>query len=579
MATPSAEQKSRTAARGWRQVRLRTDHADASPTASLAATFCALLAAGLGFVALGGTTLDLDANEARLGLAASGPVGPFGSVYGGWDVHLPAGEVAASWAWASIIPGWPGNGAVRGPAIIAGLLAGWLLARRLAGMLGISAAMWLGLCWYGSYALIDHSGRMGIDWVGGLCAIAALDRLLTKGSDLVAGAWTALALLAGGWTCAAFVLLALVVIGRPGSWFTWKLLVPPAAAFAAWAAWVLASSQVSHRHVEALASALFLPFKEPSAWWLASDIALLALPFGPLALLAAIPAVRRAWPEPARELVVGWTKIVAAGLIVGTFIPGLAGAVRLPVLAGIAMIAASCATLAASSGAGWSPKARRGLAALVAVPVLIWILEVFDHQLPIVGLIRGTLLTVEQAYYRATSVLLLLVGAAAVLAVLAALWGGMARTSLAALVLTAVGFKIAHAGIYAPEWNYRASQGPWGRAIGQWVPEAWPIYIINEWPHDLGFAIAHPMRRIPAPESLADQPGDPLPKFVLLHPSDFEQWPADAPKIQKVFEFYDQFSHRVVRVLARTPGAPDWHYTGKVAVENLRAGNWARSAE
>src|SRR5205823_7679403 len=109
--------------------------------------------------------------------------------------------------------------------------------------------------------------------------------------------------------------------------------------------------------------------------------------------------------------------------------------------------------------------------------------------------------------------------------------------------------KVAHWGVYVPEWNYRCSQGPWGRAIGQWVPPRWPVFTMHEWREDLAFAIGRPVRPLPDPRSLEFQPKG-RPHFVLLSRSEFDHWPDYAPRLLQVRTFQDERGDE--RVLART---------------------------
>ena len=84
---------------------------------------------------------------------------------------------------------------------------------------------------------------------------------------------------------------------------------------------------------------------------------------------------------------------------------------------------------------------------------------------------------------------------------------GQHASRLVTLAIMAVGLKLAHWGYYAPEWNYRHSQGPWGRAIGQWIPRKWPLYTFHDWPPDLAFFIGRPVRQLPSPRFLEYLPG------------------------------------------------------------------------
>ena len=116
----------------------------------------------------------------------------------------------------------------------------------------------------------------------------------------------------------------------------------------------------------------------------------------------------------------------------------------------------------------------------------------------------------------------------------------------------AVGLKLAHWGYYAPEWNYRFSQGPWGRAIGQWVPRKWPVYTFRRLAARPG-VLHRPARpaAAAAPRFLNYVPG-PECHFVLLQAADFANWPDQAPPLTLVARFQDQSGEE--RILARTPG-------------------------
>jgi hypothetical protein len=112
--------------------------------------------------------------------------------------------------------------------------------------------------------------------------------------------------------------------------------------------------------------------------------------------------------------------------------------------------------------------------------------------------------------------------------------------------------KLVHWGYYVPEWNYRHGQGPWGRAVGQWLLPNWTVYTFHDWPPDLAFAIGRPVFQLRSPQHLAFLPAAKQSKHVLLLESEFDHWPADAPALFKVATFHDQFGGR--RVLARTAG-------------------------
>ena len=142
-------------------------------------------------------------------------------------------------------------------------------------------------------------------------------------------------------------------------------------------------------------------------------------------------------------------------------------------------------------------------------------------------------------------------GIAAIWFAINAAWSGVARGAFVAVFLVAVGLKLAHWGYFVPELNYRLGQGPWGRAIGQYVPPRWPIYTFHAWRADLAFATEHPFRQLPDERFLKYAPGI-GPKFVLLLPSEFENWPPNEPKLLKLRVFEDESGG--TRVLARTEG-------------------------
>jgi hypothetical protein len=125
------------------------------------------------------------------------------------------------------------------------------------------------------------------------------------------------------------------------------------------------------------------------------------------------------------------------------------------------------------------------------------------------------------------------------------------RRALLTLLVVAVGLKLVHWGYYVPEWNYRQSQGPWARAISQWVPRKWTLYTLHDWPPDLAFFMKRPVRQLTGPHHLKYQPG-PTSKFLLLLPSEFENWPTSAPPISVVVKLLDRWGGE--RIVARTAG-------------------------
>jgi hypothetical protein len=510
-----------------------------------------MIALAAWFVLVGGGNLDPGDIESRLGIAAWERTGPLGQVYGGWDPSLWPAPVVLSQLWAVAEGGTPTSASVRWPAAIAGVLAGFFLTRRMYRTTGARASVLLGLCWFGSIALIDRSAGAGVDLIMGFATIAALDRILNRGSGLVAGVWASLAFLAGGWPPLALIVLATIVIGRREARLTLRLLGPPVATALAWSAWALSQMQA-----EAWAAALTLPLTQKPAWFLAAGVFSLGLPWTPLAALAASRSVRAGWPPPQRSLVLGWLQVAVACLVAGSLVPGLAAAARMPALAGLAMVAAACAD---RMWAGPLTTAiRRCFVGMTTVIIVSWIALVN---------FGGIFLASAVPYYRGVAIVLIGLSLLIGLVCLMSLFRGDARRGLLALAAVAVCLKIAHWGYYVPEWNYRRSQGPWGRAIGQWVVPDWPIYTVHAWPTALAFATEHPFRQLRHPRSLAYQDG-PTPRFVLLFASEFEHWPSTAPPLVKVATFEDDRGS--TRVLARTAGPFSWKLLVRKGLDDER---------
>ena len=514
----------------------RADRPDRAPIVRRIGLWTALVALASGFVLIGGGNLDLGPIEARLGLSAGEGIGPFGQVFGGWEPALWPAQVAPSvlWAWGEA-GGIPTSASVRWPAAIAGILAGLILAHRAWGRLGGSAGVLTAACWFGSVALIDRSAGAGLDLIAGLATVAALDRILARGSDLIAGLWAALAFLGAGWPPLLVIALATLVVGRREAMLTPALMAPPLVTCAAWSAWALSVTRA-----QVWASALALPLTRHSAWGMAVGVVALGLPWSPIAALTASRSVRDGWPALGRTWVIGWLQVTMVSLFVGTVIPGMASAARLPALAGLAVTAAACCDRAWAGAL--STSARRGFQALAVSLVALWVAIV------VVG---GLYLGFTVPYYHRLVIVLIALAVPTGLVALASVLKADARRALLALAAVAVGLKLAHWGYYVPEWNYRRSQGPWGRAIGQWVPPRWPIYMMHTWPADLAFATGRPARQLAYPRHLAFQEGT-GPRFVLLLASEFEHWPKDAPALIPMARFQDERGG--TRVLARTEG-------------------------
>jgi hypothetical protein len=525
-------------------VRLRVDLPDLELMPRRAAVVAVTVALAVAFVLVGGGSLDPGPIEARVGLAAGERIGPFGLVFGGWDPSLWPAQVAPAALWAQWEYGSPTAASLRWPAAIAGVVLGLILARRSREALGARAGVLTALCWFGSVALIDRSAGAGIDLVAGLATVAALDRLVGRGSDLVAGLWAALAFLSAGWPPVALIALTTVVLGRRGASLNARLLGPPLVAAVSWTAWTLSVAPA-----EAWGAALAYPLTQKPSWTLALGVVALGLPWSPLAALAISRAIREGWTEPGRALVVGWLQVSGASLLAGTVIPGLATAARLPALAGLAVATASCGDRlwSRSVPAG----ARRASLAMTAAVVAGWVAIV---------LAGGTWLAVAVAYYRGLAILLLALALPTAWLAVSAVARSDSRRAVVTLAMVAACLKLAHWGYYVPEWNYRRSQGPWGRAIGQWVPPHWTIHTVHAWPTDLAFAARRPFRQLASPQHLGFLDRS-RPLFVLLLDSEFEHWPKEAPALTRVAAFQDERGRG--RVLARTEGHFPWDRAGR----------------
>lgn len=495
-----------------------------------------LVLIGLIFVMIGGADSDLRSADASVGLAAKAGLSPLGQVYGQWRPDVWPLRVAASrLALFLEKPGHPLSGTVLWPSAIAGLAAGWLVARRLQGLEATRMSLLFGFAWFGSIALLDHSSSLGLDFLTGLATIAALDRLIHRGSDWVSGFWASLAFLSGGWPPLVVVGLAVIVLGRRGSDFSLKLIAPPVVVSGLWLAWAVHSASV-----EAAAAALAWPLTQKPAWTLGLQVFLLGLPLSPFALLLISGPARKALRDSGRGLVIDWLQIGIAAAIGGSIIPGLATASRFVALMGI-LIAAAAALDAAWSGS-LSAWARRAFMGMMLALTACWVFVAFYG---------GHLMMFAFPYYRPVGIAASILSAVAVGCVWWSFETRNGRRSVVAMLLLTACLKLIHWGYYTPEWNYRYGQGPWGRAIGQWMMPNWTLYTTHEWSEELAWTIGRPIRQLGGPRHLSYQAPDES-KHVLLLESEFDHWPASAPKLMKVASFETPYGGR--RILARTEG-------------------------
>ena len=425
---------------------------------------------------------------------------------------------------------------VRWPAALASIFAGWLLVWGMSRTFGTRAAIILGFCWFSSLAMIDRSAGAGIDPILGLATLGAIDRILTRGSDWIAGLWASLAFLAGGWPPLVVIALAILVIGRRGSRFSLRLLLPPIGTAIAWSV-----ATIGVTSVEFWAAALTRPMTQRPDWTLALGVLfLLGMPWSPFAFLALSRSIRDTWPMEGRAWVTGWLQAALASLIAGSLVPGLGPAARMIALAGLLVGASACLESVWRNALG--PAARRAFFLLFSAVLTLWLIV----------MIYGCFIWIlTMPYYRTLGVVMGLMIPVVVVLGWSALGAGNPRRGLVTLVVLGIGLKLAHWGYYVPEWNYRRSQGPWGRAIGQWIPRKWSLYTLHDWPDDLSFFIGRPVRQLRSPRFLNYLPGSES-RYVLLQTQEFENWPDHAPPISLVARFHDQSGEE--RILARTAG-------------------------
>ena len=272
-----------------------------SPADKVAGARLIMVGLALFFVILGAINLDLGPAEARLGLAAGEKPGPLGQVFGYWAPDLWPAQVIPSFMLGRLEAfGRPSSAAVRWPAALAGILAGWMIARSMANALGLRAGVLFGICWFGSLALIDRSSATGLDLIVGLATLASLDRLITRGSDRVAGLWTAVAFLAGGWPPLVVIALAIIVIGRSTAGYSLSLLLPPLATAILWSFCTIWASSA-----EVWAASLTFPLMQAPAWLLGPQVVAIGLPWSPFAILVLSRSVRDGWRSDGRPWLIG----------------------------------------------------------------------------------------------------------------------------------------------------------------------------------------------------------------------------------------------------------------------------------
>jgi hypothetical protein len=499
-------------------------------------TSVTVIALALFFVCFGADQLDIGRAEARIGLASGERLGPLGAIFGNWAPDVWPAQTFTSHFLASFEPGnWPTSSAIRWPAAIAAIIVGAILAGGTSRYGSTRAGMFFALCWFSTIGIMDRSSSTGIDFLMGLGTVAAIARVISRGSDVVAGLWASLAFLAGGWPPLVTIALTIIVIGGRDSRYTRALLLPPSITAALWSLWTISAAGS-----DVWQAALMHPLRQRADWYLGLAVLVLALPWSPLAPLVFSRSIRDAWSPDCKDWLRQWMRASIACVVAGTLVPGLSQAARLPALAGLSILVALCLDSAWSLNQNLSRSARITFFLMFNAIVVLW-LTIMTYGCYLWSLVMP--------FYRPLGIMM----AAVVLMVSGLTWStlesGKLRRGIITLVVMAVGLKIVACGYYIPEWNYRHSQGPWGRAFAQWVPPRWTLYTFHEWPEDLMFFAKRRVRQLPGPRHLRIDPGD-TSKYVLLQADEFTHWPETAPAIIEVARFQD-FRCRE-RVIART---------------------------
>lgn len=502
------------------------------------------------FVVWGATRLDIGRQEARLGMATREAFGPVGQSFGGLDPGIFPGPVAVIKTWGLLEKYGPDQEAIRWTAAICAAVIGIALTLKSEWICGKVAALAVALCWMSNLAVINRSGEFGLDFYTGLGLVLALNDLIAnKGRlSLRTGIYTSIAFLSAGLAPVILVVAASIIICRSSAGLGSGFLLAIIGTIGGWSAWALSTISA-----EAWAAAIALPvaFRSGSSF---PTIALsLCLP-----MVLSVPAffsqtLRDRWSEARREYVGNWWTVAALCLFVGTILPQFTRSALIPVIAGFSVVAGHIwATV-------WAENQVKNLG--LAGKWIVGSSALFIAAVTIVAVPFGIFISMAIPYYRWVSLVWVGLTITASLLFVQATVQHNSRRLCASLFVLLISIKLAHASIYVPEWNYRRSQGPWGRAVGQWVPHTWPIYTLHGWQTDFAFATGHNFRQITAPRFLpgVDQTTDGRPSFILLHPAEFARWPEFAPPIHKVFEFHDNSGGGVARVLARTgPEQVNW---------------------
>jgi len=501
------------------------------------------------FVLWGAARLDVGHAEARTAMATREPLGPVGQSFGGLDPAVFPGSLVLPKLWAAVADDAAGVESIRWPEAILAILLGGVLAVRTERIAGKSAAIWVAFAWFSSLAVMHRSGDSGIDLTAGFALLLALDRCVTRRGllDWRAAICTSVAFLCAGLPPVILVTAASIAQCRSSAGLSLPYLGIVVVTIGGWSAWALTAISA-----EAWAAAIALPVTLRSSSNFPAAAIFLCMP-----AILFVPALlgrkaREGWSPARGEYVSGWWAVAGLCFLAGTVLPQFGKSALLPIVAGCSIgVGHAWATALARRSEREAGFERLWLKIATGVFVTTAFLAI-----PVLAYVGVTI-----SYYRAVSTVAIVTAIAAVIVYVSGLAARDMRRVAMGAVMACLVAKLVHASIYMPEWNYRLGQGPWGRAVGQWVPEGWPIYTLHGWPADFAFATGHNFRQITHPRFLPDPAKSPggRPSFILLHPADFEHWPKTAPPVTKVFEFYDPAGQRVSKVLARTgPEKPAW---------------------
>ena len=184
--------------------------------------------------------------------------------------------------------------------------------------------------------------------------------------------------------------------------------------------------------------------------------------------------------------------------------PGLSQAARVVALTGLLVVAAACLESAWTRSLAGSP--RRAFFIVFGCVLGLWLA---------VMLYGSYIWNLVMPFYRPLGIIMSIIAIGVAILGWSALETRNSRRGLVSLMVIAVALKLVHWGYYVPEWNYRYSQGPWGRAISQWVPKRWALYTFHDWPPDLAFFMKRPVRQLRSP-TLSGIPGGPAKQVCVV---------------------------------------------------------------